>query len=137
MTARWAGGGTRWREFARRVEAQGYDVVALGNNLEEAGAYPDNEMIFVQKLNEVLPYATNLNRRVRLEMPVGNLMKHEIVKLGVEIGSPLSLTWSCYEGGLNHCGKCGPCYMRRKGFQINGWQDVVTYTNEPTAMQYS
>lgn len=119
------------------AEAQGYHVVALGNNLEEAGAYPDNEMIFVQKLNEVLPYATNLNKRVRLEMPVGNLMKHEIVKLGVEIGAPLSLTWSCYEGGLNHCGKCGPCYMRRKGFQINGWQDVVTYTDEPTVMQYS
>src|SRR5712692_3474830 len=75
------------------AEARSYDVVALGNNLEEAGAYPDNEMIFVQKLNEVLPYATNLNKRVRLEMPVGNLMKHEIVKLGMEIGAPLSLTW--------------------------------------------
>jgi 7-cyano-7-deazaguanine synthase len=119
------------------AEARGYGVVALGNNLEEAGAYPDNEMIFVQKLNDVLPYATNLNKRVRLEMPVGNLMKHEIVKLGMEIEAPLALTWSCYEGGLNHCGKCGPCYMRRKGFQINGWKDVVTYTEESTAIQLS
>lgn len=107
------------------AEGHGYDTIALGNNLEEAGAYPDNEMIFVQKLNEVLPYATNLQKRVRIEMPVGNLMKHEIVKMGIEIGAPLHLTWSCYEGGETHCGTCGPCFMRRMGFEINGLKDPV------------
>lgn len=111
------------------AEAFGFQTVALGNNLEEAGAYPDNEMIFVNKLNEVLPYATNLQRRVQLEMPVGNLMKHEIVKLGLEIGAPLQLTWSCYEGGEKHCGNCGPCYMRRKAFEINGSKDLVEYAS--------
>ncbi len=109
------------------AEAHGYDVIVPGTNLEESGAYPDNEMIFINKLNEVLPYATNLQKRVRIEMPVGNLMKHEIVKLGLQIGAPLHLTWSCYEGGEAHCGKCGPCYMRRKAFEINGLKDVVPY----------
>lgn len=117
------------------AEAEGFGWVVLGNNLEEAGAYPDNEMIFVNKLNEVLPYATNLQKRVNIEMPVGNLMKHEIVKLGLKIGAPLHLTWSCYEGGERHCGKCGPCYMRRKGFEINHSKDPVqidTFSN-PTS----
>lgn len=114
------------------AEAHGYDVIVPGTNLEESGAYPDNEMIFISKLNEVLPYATNLQRRVRIEMPVGNLMKHEIVKLGLEIGAPLHLTWSCYEGGEAHCGRCGPCYMRRKAFEINGLRDVVAYLEEPS-----
>jgi len=109
------------------AEARGYEVIALGTNLEEAGAYPDNEMIFINKLNEVLPHATNYQRRVRIEMPVGNLMKHEIVKLGMEIGSPLHLTWSCYDGGEMHCGKCGPCYMRRVAFEMNGLKDPVTF----------
>ena len=109
------------------AEAHGYDVIVPGTNLEESGAYPDNEMIFINKLNEVLPYATNLRRRLRIEMPVGNLMKHEIVKLGLQIGAPLHLTWSCYEGGEAHCGKCGPCYMRRKAFEINGLKDLVSY----------
>ena len=113
------------------AEAHGYDVIVPGTNLEESGAYPDNEMIFINKLNEVLPYATNLQRRVSIEMPVGNLMKHEIVKLGRQIGAPLHLTWSCYEGGEAHCGKCGPCYMRRKAFEINGLKDVVNYLEEP------
>lgn len=110
------------------AEGHGFGSIVLGNNLEEAGAYPDNEMVFVNKLNEVLPYATNLQKRVRLEMPVGNLMKHEIVKLGTHIGAPLHLTWSCYEGDEKHCGKCGPCYMRRKAFEINGLKDPVEYS---------
>lgn len=112
------------------AEGYGFGSIALGNNLEEAGAFSDNEMMFINKLNEVLPYATNLQKRVRLEMPVGNLMKHEIVKLGLEIGAPLHLTWSCYEGGETHCGQCGPCYMRRKAFEINGQRDPVLYKSD-------
>src|SRR3954468_5684952 len=33
VTARWAGGGTRWREFARRSEAQGYDVLLVTDHM--------------------------------------------------------------------------------------------------------
>lgn len=109
------------------AEAHGYDTIVLGNNLEESGAYPDNEMIFINKLNEVLPFATNYQRRVQIEMPVGNLMKHEIVKLGLSNDTPLHLTWSCYEGRQHHCGKCGPCYMRKKAFEINRKMDPVMY----------
>src|SRR5439155_373406 len=32
-TARWAGGGTRWREFARRAEAQGYDTLLVTDHM--------------------------------------------------------------------------------------------------------
>jgi len=109
------------------AEAQGYDYVVLGNNLEEAGAFSDNEMMFVRKFTELLPYATNLQKRVEVLMPVGHLMKHEIVRLGLEIGAPLELTWSCYMDGEKHCGKCGPCYMRRKAFEIIGAPDPVEY----------
>jgi 7-cyano-7-deazaguanine synthase len=109
------------------AEAQGYDYVVLGNNLEEAGAFSDNEMMFVRKLNELLPYATNLQKRVQVLMPVGHLMKHEIVRLGLRLGAPLDVTWSCYYGGEKHCGRCGPCYMRKKAFEIVGVRDPVEY----------
>jgi probable F420-dependent oxidoreductase len=33
VIARWAGGGTRWREFARRAEAQGYDVLLITDHM--------------------------------------------------------------------------------------------------------
>jgi 7-cyano-7-deazaguanine synthase len=109
------------------AEAHGYDAIASGINLEEAGAYPDNEMEFVRLFAKLSPYATGPNKKVDVLMPVGNLVKHEIVKLGVEIGAPLHLTWSCYEGGEKHCGRCGPCYMRKKAFEINGLKDPVEY----------
>jgi len=109
------------------AEAYGYNYVATGINLEEAGAYPDNEMEFIRLLNQVLPYAVGPNKNVELLMPVGHLVKHEIVKLGLEVGAPLHLTWSCYDKGPRHCGRCGPCYMRRLAFKINGVRDPVEY----------
>lgn len=112
------------------AESKGYEVLMLGNNLEESGAYPDNEMIFISKLNEVLPYATQVGKHVRIEMPVGNLMKHEIIKLGVDINAPLDLCWSCYEAGDIHCGNCGPCFMRKTGFEINGLVDMLPYATD-------
>lgn len=112
------------------AEAKGFDTIVLGNNLEEAGAYPDNEPEFIAKFNDVLPFAVGDGKRVRVIMPVGNLMKHEIVKLGVDIGAPLDKTWSCYRAGHVHCGTCGPCYMRRTAFAINGIPEVIPYANE-------
>ena len=109
------------------AEAHGYDVISLGTNLEESGAYPDNEMIFIKKFNEVLPYAVNVDAHVSIEMPVGHLMKHEIVRLGHENGAPIDVTWSCYHNGDQHCGVCGPCIMRRKAFQMERLKDPISY----------
>lgn len=107
------------------AEAGGYDTIVLGNNLEEAGAYPDNEPEFINRFNAMLPFAVGDGKQVKVIMPVGNLMKHEIVKLGLELDAPMHLTWSCYRGGHKHCGTCGPCFMRKTAFEINGAVDPV------------
>lgn len=112
------------------AETAGYDYIALGNNLEESGAYPDNEQEFIRALNQVLPNAVQEGRRVQFIEPVGNLMKHEIVKRGLEIGAPLDLTYSCYRGGEIHCGRCGPCFMRHNAFRMNGAVDPLPYETE-------
>ncbi len=107
------------------AESHGFDYITLGANLEEAGAYPDNEPEFLKRFEHLLPFATGDGKRLGLLTPVGNLMKHEIVKLGLELGTPMGLTWSCYENGDKHCGNCGPCFMRRTAFEINGAVDPV------------
>lgn len=111
------------------AEARGIETIVLGNNLEEAGAYPDNEPEFIARFNDVLPFAVGDGKRMRVVMPVGNMMKHEIVALGHKLGAPMHLTWSCYRAGTLHCGTCGPCYMRRKAFEINGLDEVINYEN--------
>lgn len=112
------------------AEANGFDTIILGNNMEEAGAYPDNEPEFISKFNDLLPFAVADGKRIQVEMPVGNLVKHEIVALGQQVGAPLALTWSCYRNGEKHCGTCGPCYMRRTAFAINNIPEVVEYEND-------
>lgn len=105
------------------AEANGFGTVAYGGNLEEAGAYPDNEEEFVNLLDQALDYAVADGKQVRLVAPVGRLMKHEIVAEGLRLGAPLDLTWSCYRDEERHCGECGPCYMRRTAFERNGVSD--------------
>ena len=123
------------------AEAHNYDTIALGSNMEEGGAYPDNEQEFVNKLNALVPYAVKPYAQIHFEDPCGTLVKHEIVKLGQRLGAPFELTWSCYEGVLReienadgstseqwvHCGSCGPCAMRHVAFQMEGLEDPTIY----------
>jgi 7-cyano-7-deazaguanine synthase len=74
------------------AEAHGFPFIAIGVNLEEAGAYPDNEQIFGVRINEVLPYAVKGYCRVRLLQPFVGYMKHHIVRDGLAIGMPYELT---------------------------------------------
>jgi 7-cyano-7-deazaguanine synthase len=107
------------------AEGHGFPFIAIGVNLEEAGAYPDNEQIFGIRIDEVLPYAVKGYCRVQLLQPFAGYMKHHIVRDGLAMGMPYELTWSCYESGAAHCGSCGPCMMRRTAFAMNGAQDPV------------
>lgn len=112
------------------AEANGFDEIVLGNNMEEAGAYPDNEPEFIHKFNDILPFATGAYKGMNVTMPVGGMMKREIVALGHEIGAPMDVTWSCYRAGEKHCGKCGPCFMRKTAFEINNLPEVIEYEND-------
>lgn len=111
------------------AEANGFRAIALGNNLEEAGAYPDNEPEFINRFRDLLPFAVRDGYKLEILQPVGHMMKHEIVALGHKIGAPLHLTWSCYKHGEKHCGTCGPCFMRKTAFEINGLKEVIEYEN--------
>lgn len=111
------------------AEGHGYGLLALGNNLEESGAYPDNEQEFVGRFNDMLPFVVADGVDLRIVEPVGHMMKHEIVRAGIASGAPLDLTWSCYDGGDLHCGDCGPCYMRRRGFEMAGTIDPLMYAS--------
>jgi 7-cyano-7-deazaguanine synthase len=109
------------------AEANDYHTIALGNNLEEAGAYPDNEEEFTGLFNELLSNAVRDGFKLNLVSPVGNLMKHEIVALGHKLNTPFGLTWSCYRDGEISCGECGPDFMRRTAFERNGLSDPLEY----------
>ena len=104
--------------------------IYAGFNLEESGAYEDNSEDFYRYFERVLK--TGTKSRPNIVMPVGQLMKHEIVKLALEIDAPIHLSWSCYHDGDRPCGKCGPCFLRKRAFAINGKEDMLDYIYKGT-----
>jgi 7-cyano-7-deazaguanine synthase len=66
---------------------------------------------------------------IRLATPLEWLAKHDIIKLGEELGVDWSLTWSCYAGGEQHCGACPTCRARKEGFAKAGVSDPTGYAN--------
>ena len=109
------------------AEANGFGYIYIGTNLEEGGAYPDNEEQFILDFNTLLYGAVNNGYKVEIRTPLGGLMKKEIVEFGTKWNSPLEHSWSCYNNLEHHCGECGPCYMRKRAFQRAGITDHTKY----------
>jgi 7-cyano-7-deazaguanine synthase len=59
--------------------------------------------------------------------PFNGLQKSELVRIGVRLGVPFEYTWSCYENGSEHCGKCESCMNRRRAFKDAGIDDPTKY----------
>ena len=69
---------------------------------------------------------------VRVLAPLIDRDKAHIVAAGHRAGVPFELTWSCYQGGERHCGRCGTCLDRREAFRKNGLTAPAEY--EPDAV---
>jgi 7-cyano-7-deazaguanine synthase len=107
-------------------EARDADAAYLGVNALDYSGYPDCRPEFVRSF--VATAALALKRGieggpVEIRTPLIDLTKAEIVRLGLELGAPLELTWSCYRGGPDPCGTCDACRLRAKGFAEAGVAD--------------
>lgn len=98
-------------------------VIYYGAHADDAAgfAYPDCSPVFHKAMNEAIYEGSG--HQLRIEAPFVNLNKADVVKIGLELGVPYDLTWSCYEGGDKPCGKCGTCIDRAAAFQANGVED--------------
>lgn len=97
--------------------------VYLGAHADDAAgnAYADCSEAFTDAIGKAIHIGTY--NKVNLVAPLVNMNKAEVVKTGLELGTPYELTWSCYEGGEKPCGKCGTCIDRAKAFAANGVKD--------------
>lgn len=109
------------------AEAHGFSYLALGTNLEEQGAYPDNSIEFTRYINKTMPYCLQNGGFIKILTPLEGMMKHDIYKKGREINAPIQYSWSCYDSKEYHCGVCGPCTMRKLSAKMCGCQDNIKY----------
>ena len=111
------------------AEHEDFARIVTGINRTAAAAYPDNDMQWLKRFQYLIEYATN-DRRIDLRAPVGEMRKFEIVNAAFAVGMPadvLDQSWSCYEGGKKHCGKCSSCMARRQAFADSAYFDSTEY----------
>jgi 7-cyano-7-deazaguanine synthase len=64
---------------------------------------------------------------IRVETPLIAMRKNEIVRLGVELGAPFHVSWSCYSSETKACGVCESCVLRLRAFRETEAVDPIPY----------
>lgn len=108
------------------AEAREMDDVWIGVNAVDYSGYPDCRPEFIAAFRLVA--ATGQKRGVEghpivIRAPLIEMTKADIVRLGIDRGAPLHLTWSCYQGEERPCGVCDACLLRARGFAEAGVDD--------------
>lgn len=110
--------------------SKGCSKIYYGAHADDAAgnAYPDCSSVFNEAMNKAIYEGSG--RQLSIEAPFVGLNKSQVVKIGLEIGVPYELTWSCYEGGNVPCCKCGTCIDRMAAFEANGTKDPLLADNK-------
>ena len=107
------------------AESIGADAIIVGWNGEEGATFPDNSKEYMEKFNELIDVGSP--KKIKIEAPLIDLNKEEIVTLGLEFGAPMELSYSCYKGEEKQCGVCESCMRRKRAFKNLGIKDKSEY----------
>ena len=112
------------------AEGIGAEAVIIATNSVDFSGYPDCTPRFVEAFQEVLEVGTKCgieHAPIRIEAPLMDMSKADIIREAVRLKVPLELTWSCYAGGERACGVCDSCRLRLRGFEEAGVEDPIDY----------
>ncbi|RLA44485.1 MAG: 7-cyano-7-deazaguanine synthase QueC [Gammaproteobacteria bacterium] len=114
------------------AEVLGAQDIFIGVNAVDYSGYPDCRPEFIAAFEAMANLATRMGvegEAIRIQTPLMELGKGDIIKAGVALGVDYSLTVSCYQAtdeGLA-CGRCDSCRLRRQGFVDAGLEDPTRY----------
>ena len=100
------------------AESRGLKKVMLANHGGDHAIYPDCRRGFVDAMSEAIRQGTYDG--IVIDAPYTDITKSDIARIGKKIGVDYNLTYSCYKGGENHCGKCGTCVERMEALRDAG-----------------
>lgn len=106
--------------------------IFIGVNAVDYSGYPDCRPEFVEAFEVMANLATKAGvegNGFRIQAPLQNLSKGQIVAEGTKLGVDYSLTVSCYQADAQGraCGKCDSCRLRAQGFADAGIADPTRY----------
>ena len=114
------------------AEVLGAKKIFIGAVEQDSSGYPDCRPAYYDAFNELIRQGTKVGD-IRVETPLIHMKKHEIVRLGVELGAPFHVSWSCYSGEREACGVCESCFLRLRAFREAGAVDPIPYAAPKTA----
>lgn len=109
------------------AEVLGAEAVYIGAVEQDSSGYPDCRKEFYEAFQRVLDLGTRPRTGIKILTPLIGMKKSEIVRLGISLGAPFELTWSCYKSGEIACGTCDSCALRRRAFAEAGIADPIAY----------
>ena len=114
------------------AEVLGAHDIFIGVNAVDYSGYQDCRPEFIEAFERVANLATREGvegRGFRIQAPLQNLSKAQIVQIGVQHGVDYGLTVSCYQADDDGraCGKCDSCRLRAAGFAAAGVADPTRY----------
>jgi 7-cyano-7-deazaguanine synthase len=108
------------------AEVIGAEKIYIGAVEQDSSGYPDCRPEYYEAFNRVIRAGTK-EGKIRIVTPLIAMRKAEIVSLGLSLGAPFELTWSCYSGQSRACGVCESCALRLRAFEAIGMQDPIPY----------
>lgn len=114
------------------AEVLGAHEIFIGVNAVDYSGYPDCRPEFIRAFETVANLATRdgvEGRSFRIQTPLIDLSKAEIIRRGTALGVDYGLTVSCYQADEQGraCGRCDSCRFRAQGFKEAGVADPTPY----------
>ena len=109
------------------AESAGAAGVVIAAHGGDHTIYPDCREDFMRAMGEAMRLGTYA--QVALLRPFIAMDKGGIANEGARLGVDFGRTWSCYKGGVVHCGKCGTCVERREAFERAKMIDPTPYAD--------
>lgn len=115
------------------AEVLGASDIFIGVNALDYSGYPDCRPEYVKAFAAMANLATRGavegTTPIRIQTPLLDLTKRQIVELGLSLGVDYAQTLSCYDPSPDGvaCGHCDACHLRLKGFREAGMADPAPY----------
>lgn len=113
------------------AEVIGAKHIYIGAVEEDSSGYPDCRKDFFDAYNKMIEKGTKPSTKIKIETPIINLSKKDIVLKSIQMKSPVHLSWSCYKSNTEACGECDSCALRLRGFQLAKKEDPIPYKKRP------
>lgn len=111
------------------AEEFGFSTVLYAAHRSDTPNYPDCSTDFLRGFQIASVYGTH--SKIKVKAPYIQLLKNQIVNIGIKAGVKFEETFSCYEPvsihhKAFHCGKCPSCLERKA---VLGEEDKTIYAN--------